>query len=272
MQAASRESQAAVEEYFDRLARDADSSDLQRIGGELASLHETLHAEHVLRKHLSEPSSTPEAKRGIAGSVLSGKIGEDTLGLVGEIVARRWSRSSDFLGGLEHFARLAVLVSAERDGRIDDVEDELFRFSRMLSSETRLRALLSEVSVASERRDELLDGVLEGRVAAQTAQLVRQAIQVPHGVGLDVVVAELAELAAARRDESVVHVTAAASLSDQQRQRLAEVLSRIYARNLSVQVEIDPDVLGGLVIRMGDEVIDGSVAGKLAKASRELPD
>jgi F-type H+-transporting ATPase subunit delta len=272
MQAASRESLAAVEEYFDRLARDAGSADLQRIGGELAELHELLHGEHVLRKHLSEPSSTPEAKRGIAGAVLAGKIGDDTLGLVAEIVARRWSRSSDFLGGIEHVARLAVLVSAERDGRIDDVEDELFRFSRMLSSETRLRTLLAEASVPFERRAELLDGLLDGRAAEQTSQLVRQAIRVPRGVSLDVVVAELAEQAAARRDESVVRVTAAAPLSDQQRQRLAEVLSRIYARNLSIQVEIDPEVLGGLVIRMGDEVIDGSVASRLAKASRDLPD
>ncbi len=271
MQAASRDSLAAVEEYFDRLARDAGSADLQRLGGELAELHELLAGEHVLRKHLSEPSSTPEAKRGIAGAVLSGKIGGDTLGLVAEIVARRWSRGSDFLGGIEHFARLAVLVSAERDGRVDEVEDELFRFSRMLSSESRLRALLSDTTVAAERRGELLDGLLAGQVAAQTTQLLAQAIRVPRGVSLDVLVGELAEQAAARRDESVVHVTAAAPLSGQQRQRLTDVLSRIYARNLSVQVEIDPDVLGGLVIRMGDEVIDGSMASRLAKASRELP-
>jgi F-type H+-transporting ATPase subunit delta len=272
MQAASRESLAAVREHFDGIAAGADPAALQRLGDELSAVREVLSAEQVLRKHLSEPSSTSEAKRGIAETVFGGKLGADTVGLVAEIVGRRWSTGSDLLAGIEHFATQAVLASAERDGRIEDVEDELFRFSRMLSSESRLRALLADATVPATRRGELLDGVLGNRVAAQTAALVRQAIRVPRGVSLDVLVAELAERAAARRDESVVHVTAAAPLSDEQRRRLTDVLSRIYARNLSVQVEIDPDVLGGLVIRMGDEVIDGSIASRLAKASRDLPD
>ena len=100
---------------------------------------------------------------------------------------------------------------------------------------------------------------------------VRQAVRAPRGRSLDLVVGRLAELAADRRNRSVAHITAATALSDEQEQRLVRVLSDIFGRAVSLQVELDPDLLGGLVIRVGDEVIDGSVLAKLAKARQALP-
>jgi F-type H+-transporting ATPase subunit delta len=101
--------------------------------------------------------------------------------------------------------------------------------------------------------------------------LLEQTVREPRGRSLELVVGKLAELAAAMRSRSVAHVTAAAPLTDEQESRLAQTLSRIFGRAVSVQVVLDPDLLGGLVIRVGDEVIDGSVAARLAKARQELP-
>ena len=83
---------------------------------------------------------------------------------------------------------------------------------------------------------------------------------------------DLAELAVARRGEVVAHVSAAAELSDAQRTRLIEVLTRIYGHPVSVQLHIDPELLGGLSIAVGDEVIDGTISSRLAAAETQLPD
>jgi F-type H+-transporting ATPase subunit delta len=102
--------------------------------------------------------------------------------------------------------------------------------------------------------------------------LLRQTIAALRGERADEAVVDLAELAVARRGEVVAHVTAAADLSDAQRRRLVEVLSRIYGHPVSVQLHVDPELLGGLSITVGDEVIDGSIASRLAAAQTQLPD
>jgi F-type H+-transporting ATPase subunit delta len=93
----------------------------------------------------------------------------------------------------------------------------------------------------------------------------------PRGQHLDVVAEELAELAAARRQRTVARVTTPVRLTPEQEDRLRDTLTRIYGRPMSLQVELDEALLGGLVVRVGGEVIDGSVAGRLEAARRSLP-
>jgi F-type H+-transporting ATPase subunit delta len=140
----------------------------------------------------------------------------------------------------------------------------------VLDSETRLRDLLSDDDQPVASRVELLDGLVASKVKPATLALLRQAVRLRRTRTLDSVVNDLAELAAARRERSVARVTAAAPLTAAQERRLTEALSRIYGRAVSVQVELDPDQLGGLVIQVGDEVIDGSIATRLAQARQEL--
>jgi F-type H+-transporting ATPase subunit delta len=101
--------------------------------------------------------------------------------------------------------------------------------------------------------------------------LLEQTVRTPRGRKLDLAAEELSELAAERRDRYVAHISTPVRLSPDQEHRLAESLTRIYGRPISLQVELDPSLLGGLVVRVGGELIDGSVAGKLATARRTLP-
>ena len=117
----------------------------------------------------------------------------------------------------------------------------------------------------------LLDRVLGGKVTPTTATLLRQAVALPRGRHLDVIAEELAELAAARRELSVARVATPVRLTPEQEQRLTTSLSRLYGRPMSLQVELDEALLGGLVVRVGGEVIDGSVAGRIEAARRHLP-
>ena len=98
---------------------------------------------------------------------------------------------------------------------------------------------------AADRRLELLHSVLDGKVGRDTLDLLGQAVRVPRGRSLDVLAGQLAELAAERRQQTVAQVSAAAPLTAEQEDRLARVLSEIYRRTISVQVDVDPNVLGG---------------------------
>jgi ATP synthase F1 delta subunit len=143
---------------------------------------------------------------------------------------------------------------------------------RILDSESRLSALLSDYTTPAEGRIGLLDNLLEGKANATTEALLAQTVELLHGERADEAIHELAELAVARRGEVVAHVSAAGELSDAQRIRLTEVLSRIYGHPVSAQLHVDPDLLGGLTITVGDEVIDGSLSSRLESAETQLPD
>lgn len=271
MQAASRESLAAATDRLGPVLDAADEDTLRTLGDELFAVLELLYRERVLRRHLADPSTDSDARKALATNVFRGKVAAGTLDVLADLAASRWSTANDLLDAIEFLSRQATLVIAERDGSIEDVEDELFRFSRILDAEPNLRTVLADVTAPVEGRVQLLDGLVSGKVRPVTGKLVEQAVRLPRGASLELLVGKLAELAAARRNRSVAHVTAATPLTDAQERRLAQVLSTIFGRPVSVQVDLDPDVLGGLVIRVGDEVIDGSVATRLAKARQDLP-
>ncbi|HWC83297.1 MAG TPA: F0F1 ATP synthase subunit delta [Pseudonocardiaceae bacterium] len=271
MQAASRESLAAAGDRITPVLDAADAGALRTLGDELFAVLQVLTTERVLRRHLADPSTEADARKALADRVFTGKIGDTALAQLGGLVSSRWSSSADLLDAIELLSRRALLAIAEKDGSGEDVEDELFRFGRILDGQPRLRTLLADTSHPVDGRVSLLDGLIEAKVSPVTRALLEQAVRLPRDVSLELLVARLAELAAAQRDRSVAHVTAAAPLTDEQERRLAQVLGTIFGRPVSVQVELDPDVLGGLVIRVGDEVIDGSVAARLAKARQDLP-
>lgn len=272
LRAASRESITTVVERFDEAIAGSDANTLTGLADDLVSVVKLLRAEAVLARHLSDPSSDSGLKTALAERLLSGKVSEAALDIVKAAVSQRWSSTSDLAHGLQHIARLALLVRAERDDQIDDVEDQLFRVSRVLEAEPRLISLLSEYTAPADGRIKLLNNVLRGRASKNTADLLRQTVELLQGERADEVVRDLANLAVSRRGEVVAHIRAAAELTDAQRERLTELLTRIYAHPVSLHLDVNPALIGGLTIAVGDEVIDGSLASKLAAAENHLPD
>jgi len=270
MQATSRESLQTVRLWYESLLRDADEQRLWTLGDELASVTTLLSRERRLRRSLADSTVSPEARRGLVDQLFGAQVGADTLETLRQTVTSRWSRSLDLLNALELFGRFPALTAAERAGNADEIEDELFRFGRILESEPQLERLLGDETEEADQRVRLLHDVVGAKVHTATRTLLEQLVYSPRGRMLHTLVTEVAELAASRRDESVAHVRAVAELTSEQEQRLADVLSSIYGRRISIQVEIDPGVVGGLVVRIGDEVIDGSLASKLTKAREEL--
>jgi F-type H+-transporting ATPase subunit delta len=274
LRSASRDAFAALSNEFDGVAGGLDADGLTTVADELASVARLMVSEPTLKKHFAEPTDDESAKVRLAERLLSGKVGDPTLTLVRTAVSQRWSAEDDLVDGIEHTARLALLKRAEAAGEVDEVEDQLFRFGRVLDSEPRLSSILSDYTAPVDGRIQLLDKVLTGGsdVNATAAALLKQTVGLLRGERADEAVTDLAELAVARRGEVVAQVVAAAELSDAQRTRLTEVLSRIYGHPVAIQLTVDPEVLGGLSIAVGDEVIDGSIASRLAAAQTQLPD
>ncbi|KUH88416.1 F0F1 ATP synthase subunit B/delta [Mycobacterium sp. IS-1556] len=272
LRAASRESLSQVVERFDGVVSGLDADALTKLATDLTSSAKLLRREAVLARHLADPSSNSDPKVQVIERLLSGKVSDPALEILKTAVSQRWSTTGDLIHGLQHAARLALLVRAEADGQIEDVEDQLFRFSRILDSEPRLITLLSEYTAPLDGRIGLLNNVLGRQANKNTADLLRQTLDLLHGDRADEAVRELANLAVSRRGEIVAQVRAAAELSDEQSERLTELLARIYGHPVSIQLAVDPALLGGLTIAVGDEVIDGSLASKLAAAETHLPD
>lgn len=273
LRAASRQALEALTGEFDTVAGRLRESGLTTLADELASVAALLVAQPALTRHLARPSDDSSAKVRLVEQLLSGKVDDHSLDVVKAAVSQRWSAEADLVTGIEHTARLALLKRAEVLDEVDAVEDQLFRFGRILDSQPRLTALLSDYTTPADGRIALLDKVLSGESVNETAKaLLNQTVRLLRGERADEAVIDLAELAVARRGEVVAQVNGAADLSDAQRTRLTEVLTRIYGHPVSVQLHVDPELLGGLSIAVGDEVIDGSIASRLSAAQTQLPD
>jgi F-type H+-transporting ATPase subunit delta len=274
LRSASRESLAALVKRFDELTADLGADQLSSVADDLTSVAKLFARESILTRHLADPADDPSPKTGLLETVLQDKIGDTALEILKAAVSGRWSSDENLVDATEHVARLALLVRAEREDEAADVEEQLFRFSRVLDAQPQLSTLLSDYSAPVEGRLKLLRDVLDSGsgVSTTTAQLLSQTVELLRGERADDAVRDLAELAVARRGEVVAHVSAAADLSDSQRTRLTEVLTRIYGHDVSVQLHVNPDLLGGLSIAVGDEVIDGTLASKLAAAEIKLPE
>ena len=275
MRSASRLALRNLSERFSDLAKDLDNKALTTLSSELVSVAQMLDRETVVTRYLSVPAEDATPRVRLIERLVSGKVGDATLDVLRLAVSERWSANSDLIDAIEHVSRQALLEVAEREDRVDEVEDQLFRFSRIIEAQPRLGILLGDYAAPAEGRVGLLRKVLDsasGSVNPIARALLTQTVELLRDEPAEEAMKFLAEVAVARRGEIVAEVSAAAELSDAQRTRLADVLSRIYGHPVTVHLEIDAELLGGLLIAVADEVIDGTLASRLAAAKAQLPE
>jgi F-type H+-transporting ATPase subunit delta len=275
MRSASRIALTNLTKRFGEIAGNLDDRGLSTLADDLTSVAALLDRETVVTRYLTVPAEDAAPRIRLIERLVSGKVGEPALDLLRCAVSERWSANSDLIDAIELVSQQALLMRAERTGQVDDVEDQLFRFSRILDVQPRLAILLGDYAVPAGGRVRLLRKVLESAnidVNPIAVDLLSKTIELLRGKPAENAVLDLAEVAVARRGEVVAHVSAAAEVSDAQRTRLTGVLSRIYGHPVTVQMQVDPELLGGLAISVGDEVIDGTLSSRLAAAQTQLPD
>ncbi|WP_448627220.1 F0F1 ATP synthase subunit delta [Geodermatophilus sp. URMC 64] len=263
-----------LERAKDRLtgqpSRAVSADELSGLADELFAVARLLEGQPTLRRALSDPAAKPDDRAGLARRLLGGKLSEAALDLVETVARQRWSRPLDLVEAAEALATDAAFDAADAGGQLDGVEDELFRFGRIVAGDPALSRVLSDRTGPAQGRAELLDRLLGRKVNPVTALLLRNVLTGRNVGQAENAIERLSEAAAARRGRSVAFVTSAVALSPAQEERLGQLLGRLYGRTIGLQVTVDPDVLGGLVIRVGDEVIDGSIAHRLEAAGRRL--
>ncbi|MGP3999270.1 F0F1 ATP synthase subunit delta [Streptomyces sp. 8N706] len=269
MNGASREALASARERLDALT-DNTSVDAAKLAEELAAVTRLLDREVSLRRVLTDPAQPGDAKAELAARLLGDQVGGETVDLLSGMVRARWSRSRDLVDATEELADIADLVAAQRSGALDDVEDELFRFGRIVSSSPELRAALTDRIATPSAKAELLRSLLGGRANPVTERLVVRLVTHPRGRSLEGGLDALSKLAAERRDRTVAVVISAVPLSDRQKQRLGAALAKLYGRQMHLNLDVDPEVLGGIKVRVGDEVITGTIADRLEEATRRM--
>ncbi|WP_375481121.1 F0F1 ATP synthase subunit delta [uncultured Jatrophihabitans sp.] len=271
MRSASRQAlETLQDEQRSAVGPRAHATTLVTLAQELYAVADLLVGNPRLRRTVGDPATPADDRVGILEGLIGSQIGEAARRVVAAAVRLRWSNPWDLCDSLESAGDDALFASAEKRSELDTVEDELFRFERIIQGDGELVALLDEYTVDPARRRTLLDSLLGGKVSDATKALLDHAVSSQRKRSILLAIDDLLELAAKRQERSIARVVSASPLSDAQQRKLTRILTEMYGREITLRTALDPAVQGGLVIRVGDEVIDGSVAARFATARSSL--
>lgn len=269
MRGVSHASYRAVEDGFEPVLADA-GGQAAALGDELFGVVDALDRSGRLRRALSDPARDGADKAALAEDLLGGRADARVVTLVAALAGHRWSTPEDLVEAVERLAAETVLAAAQAEGDLERVEQELFRFGRLLARERAVREALTDRLATPEARVEVARALLAGRGHPVTVQLVERAARTPRGRTMTTTLSDLARLAAHRRQRLLATVTAAVAPSAAQLARLTALLERAYGRPVQVNVSVDPDVVGGIRVVVGDEIVDATVLARLDDVRRRL--
>ena len=258
---------AAAERRFGEAAQRGAAD---QVAGELAAFVRLLLTEVRLRKALADPALPPEPKRALLDDLGQGRLDPATVELLATAAAAQRTAQRAFPGLVAELAARAAFAAAERAGELDRVENELFDVADLVDREPALRDALSNPGLPVANKRALLADLLRGRTGQRAAELLDLLVELTEGHDLDRTARAWAELAAARRDQLVAEVRTAVPLDDERRARLAAALERLTGKPVDLRLTVDEAILGSVVVRIGDEVLDGSVRARLQQAREQL--
>ncbi|QYH36550.1 F0F1 ATP synthase subunit delta [Salinibacterium sp. M195] len=228
-------------------------------GTELFEAGRVVGGSAQLRSALADPAAAAKDKTAIVGSVFS-SLSAATRTVLSAIVSARWSNDDDLLAGIEEIGIRAIAQSAPAKLSIDT---ELFAFGATVSSNAELELAVGSKLGSAASKSALVAELLKGKASDQAVVIIDQLVQQPRGRRIGELISTAADIVADQAGESVATITAAAPLKAAQLERLRAGLTKNYGRELKLNVRIDPSIIGGVRVQIGDEVIDGSVSTKL---------
>lgn len=240
---------------------------------ELFSALSMVDGSAALRRALTDPSREGKEKAALLGSLVRGKVSVEAEQILDSLAAERWANTRDLGDALETVASTVAVAVAENEGPaaagLEKLEQDLFVFNKTVESDHQLQRALSEPQASAEAKRALALALVPN--AGQPAQLlIGQAVSEPRGARPSTLVEQFATLAAARQERWIATVTVGQPLSDTQESRLAAGLNKLYGRDLKVNISVDPTLIGGLRVQVGDEVVDASVITRLGELRRQL--
>jgi F-type H+-transporting ATPase subunit delta len=262
----SAESLSATLDQLDTVLEKADGA---QTGSDLFDLADVLREQPALRRAATDPRIAAETKETLVRDVFASHVSAPAMEIVAKAVTRRWAAGHDLPDALAHVAVVAEVRAADVAGAGDQLEEELFRFSRVVAEQPALRDALSDPGRSVADKQQLVRDLVEGKVTPAGLGLLVRAVTTTH-LTVSNALEDFIEITSATRGRMVARVWSARPLSDGDAERLTAALSRMYGQTVHINVIQDPQVLGGLRIEIGDEVIDGTVRTRLDDARRRL--
>ncbi|WP_116112790.1 F0F1 ATP synthase subunit delta [Austwickia chelonae] len=244
--------------------------DLRVLAGDLFAVSETLSGEARLRRAFADPSRDAWPKRELATQILGGQVSTEALNIVNGVVSGRWNSDQDMVDALERIGVDMVFAAVESEGRLPQLEDELFEVDQLVQRERDLGDFLGRRDVEKAPKAELLERLLAGHVSRDALWLSTRPVLNPRGRKYSAAIWRQLAIAAERRRQITAIVTSAIPLDKEQKKRIESALARTYGRAVNANMVVDPDVLGGVHIRVGDDVIDGSILRRLDDVRRAV--
>ncbi|WP_104092417.1 F0F1 ATP synthase subunit delta [Arthrobacter sp. GMC3] len=226
-----------------------------------------------LRRALTDPARESGEKAALVSTLIGGKVSPEAESAFAGLVASRWSSARDIGDALEVLAATSAIAVAEGQGdgsaNLDKLEEELFTFIRVVGSSHDLQRALDDAQATDAAKSALALKVVPN-ASAVSALLIRQAVVSPRGLKPTALVQRFVELVAKRQQRWIASVSVTRDLSAEQFTRLQAGLNNLYGRQLKINVNIDPTLVGGIKVEVGDEVVDATAATRLAELRRRL--
>lgn len=230
-----------------------------------------------LRRALTDPSRSGDEKSALVRQLVGGKVSADAAEIAGGLASSRWASARDIGDALETLAATVVISVAENKSAVsasgitglEELENDLFSFNQAVASSHEVQRALSEPQASAAAKAALAEKLVPG-VSEEAKVLITQAVTQPRGIKATRLVERFAELAAKRQQRWIATVSVTRPLTPTQLARLQAGLNAMYGRELKVNVTVDPALIGGIRVQVGDEVLDASVLTRLGELERQL--
>ena len=223
-----------------------------------------------LRRALTDNSRDAASKAELISNLFGKNVTEAAKTLFSQAASLRWSNPAEIADAMENLAVESASAAADKSGELEKLENQLFDFARVLIANPEFRQALNTASDTDANKVTLLESVVNGKYSLPTINLLKRVVVLRRGRSIDATLATYSHYVSNSRNRLVAHVKTAIALTDSQTSSLIAALTKQMGREVHVNIEIDPKVLGGISIRYADDVIDGTVVNRLAEASRAL--
>ncbi|QNE15072.1 F0F1 ATP synthase subunit delta [Pseudarthrobacter sp. NBSH8] len=248
-----------------------------QLAKELFGILGTVDSSAGLRRALTDPSRTGAEKSALVRQLVGGKVSAEAADIAGGLASSRWASARDIGDALETLAATVVIAVAENKSAVsasgisglEELENDLFSFNQAVASNHEVQRALSEPQASAAAKTGLARKLNPG-AGEEANVLIAQAVAQPRGIKPTRLVARFAELAAKRQQRWIATVSVTRSLTETQFARLQSGLNSLYGRELKINITVDPELIGGIRVQVGDEVLDASVITRLGQLHRQL--
>ncbi len=246
------------------------ATDAAQFSADLFTVLTVLSSSVGLRRAFTDNSRDAASKAELISNLFSKNVTEAAKTLFSQAASLRWSNPAEIADAIENLAVESASAAADKSGELEQLEHQLFDFARVLIANPEFRQALNTASDTDASKVSLLESVVNGKYSLHTINLLKRVVVLRRGRSIDATLATYSHYVSNSRNRLVAHVKTAIALTDSQTSSLIAALTKQMGKEVHINIEIDPKVLGGISIRYADDVIDGTVVNRLAEASRAL--